>query len=48
LDRSCEKLTYRVKNGETLGLVKEEMNIPRTVKRRKAPGLATACVGTAF
>jgi hypothetical protein len=40
--------TDRVRNEEVLHRVKEERNILHTIKRRKANGLVTSCVETAF
>jgi hypothetical protein len=40
--------TDRVRNEEVLHRVKEERNILRTVKRRKANWIVTSCVETAF
>jgi hypothetical protein len=40
--------TDRVRNEEVLHRVKEERNILHTVKRRKATGLVTSCLETAF
>jgi hypothetical protein len=45
-----EKISWtdRVRNEEVLHRIKEERNILHTIKRRKATGLVTSCVGTAF
>jgi hypothetical protein len=45
-----EKICWddHVTNEEVLQTVKEEKNILHTIKRKKANGLVTSCVGTAF
>jgi hypothetical protein len=48
--RRIEKISWtgRVRNGEALHRVKNERKILQTVNRRKATGLVTWCVATAF
>jgi hypothetical protein len=48
--RRMKKISWTdcVKNKEVLHGVNKEWNIPHTIKGRKANGLATSCVGTAF
>jgi len=40
--------TAGVKNQEVLHTVKEEMNIPHTIKEGRLTGLVTSCLKTAF
>jgi hypothetical protein len=45
-----EKISWtdRVRNEEVLQREKDERNIVHIIKRRKATGLVTYCIGTAF
>jgi hypothetical protein len=40
--------TDRVRNEQAVHKVREEVNILRTVKNGRLPGLVASCAGTAF